>query len=128
MGCAGVVMRLYGCSKTIPGRADRLDRQHRWPDASALHPGRVICTPVTWRRRRRSPGGRWHSSAGARNSRRAYALRLLGDIAARREPPASDQAGDYYRQALDLAKELGMRPLQAHCHRSFGTLYAATGV
>jgi tetratricopeptide (TPR) repeat protein len=29
----------------------------------------------------------------------AYALRLLGDIAAQREPPASDQAGEYYRQA-----------------------------
>jgi len=27
----------------------------------------------------------------------AYALRLLGEIAAQREPPASDQAGDYYR-------------------------------
>ena len=23
--------------------------------------------------------------------------------------------------------ELGMRPLQAHCHRGLGTLYAATG-
>jgi tetratricopeptide (TPR) repeat protein len=56
----------------------------------------------------------------------AYALRLLGGIAARREPPASDQAGDYYRQALALADELGMRPLQAHCHRGLGMLYAAT--
>ncbi len=54
----------------------------------------------------------------------AYALRLLGDIAARREPPASDQAGDYYRQALALADDLGMRPLQAHGHRGLGTLYA----
>jgi tetratricopeptide (TPR) repeat protein len=27
-------------------------------------------------------------------------------------------------QALALAKELGMRPLQAHCHRGLGTLYA----
>jgi Flp pilus assembly protein TadD len=26
-----------------------------------------------------------------------------------------------------LADELGMRPLQAHCHRGLGTLYAATG-
>jgi hypothetical protein len=26
-----------------------------------------------------------------------------------------------------LAEELGMRPLQAHCHRGLGTLYAATG-
>jgi tetratricopeptide (TPR) repeat protein len=56
----------------------------------------------------------------------AYVLRLLGEIAAQREPPASDQAEDYYRQALTLAEELGMRPLQAHCHRSLGTLYAAT--
>jgi tetratricopeptide (TPR) repeat protein len=57
----------------------------------------------------------------------AYALRLLGDIAARREPPERDQAGGYYRQALALAEELGMRPLQAHCHRGLGMLYAATG-
>src|SRR5262245_57774429 len=33
----------------------------------------------------------------------------------------------HYRQALVLAEELGMRPLQAHCHRGLGTLYAATG-
>jgi Flp pilus assembly protein TadD len=26
-----------------------------------------------------------------------------------------------------LAEELGMRPLQAHCHRGLGTLYATTG-
>jgi tetratricopeptide (TPR) repeat protein len=57
----------------------------------------------------------------------AYALRLLGEIAVRREPPESDQAGDDYRQALALAEALGMRPLQAHCHRGLGTLYAATG-
>jgi tetratricopeptide (TPR) repeat protein len=57
----------------------------------------------------------------------AYALRLLGEIAAQRELPASDQAGDYYRQALALAEELGMHPLQAHCHRGLGTLYAMTG-
>jgi tetratricopeptide (TPR) repeat protein len=57
----------------------------------------------------------------------AYALRLLGEIAAQREPPASNQAGDYYRQALALAEELGMRPLLAHCHRGLGTLYLQTG-
>jgi class 3 adenylate cyclase/tetratricopeptide (TPR) repeat protein len=57
----------------------------------------------------------------------AYALRLLGDIAARCEPPESELAETYYRQALALAEALGMRPLQAHCHRSLGTLYAATG-
>jgi tetratricopeptide (TPR) repeat protein len=57
----------------------------------------------------------------------AYALRLLGDIAARREPPEREQTEAYYRQALALAEALGMRPLQAHGHRGLGTLYAKTG-
>ena len=57
----------------------------------------------------------------------AYALRLLGDIAARREPPESEQAETHYQQALALAEELGMRPLQAHCHHGLGTLYAQLG-
>jgi tetratricopeptide (TPR) repeat protein len=60
-------------------------------------------------------------------SNQAYALRLLGDIVAQREPPEVEQAEAYYHQALALAKELGMRPLLAHCHRGLGTLYAATG-
>jgi tetratricopeptide (TPR) repeat protein len=57
----------------------------------------------------------------------AYTLRLLGDIAVRRDPPAADEADASYRQALALAETLGMRPLQAHCHRGLGTLYATTG-
>jgi tetratricopeptide (TPR) repeat protein/class 3 adenylate cyclase len=57
----------------------------------------------------------------------AYALRLLGAIAAQQDPPESEEADAYHRQALALAEELGMRPLQAHCRRSFGTLYAAMG-
>ena len=57
----------------------------------------------------------------------AYALHLLGDIAAHRDPPESEQAEAHYRQAVALAEELGMRPLQAHCHRGLGTLYAVTG-
>ena len=57
----------------------------------------------------------------------AYALCLLGDIAARREPPEGEPAVAHYRQALALADALGMRPLQAHCHRGLGTLYARRG-
>jgi len=57
----------------------------------------------------------------------AYALRLLGEIAARRTPSDVAQAETAYQQALALAEELGMRPLVAHCHRSLGTLYARTG-
>ncbi|HEY5871549.1 MAG TPA: hypothetical protein VI542_39235 [Candidatus Tectomicrobia bacterium] len=56
----------------------------------------------------------------------AYALRLLGDIAARREPPDTVQAEAYYQDALALAEALGMRPLQTHCYRSLGALYSQT--
>jgi tetratricopeptide (TPR) repeat protein len=44
-------------------------------------------------------------------------------------PPAPDlpSAEAYYRQALALADELGMRPLQAHCHRGLGLVYAQIG-
>jgi tetratricopeptide (TPR) repeat protein len=68
-----------------------------------------------------------HARAYQERGNEAYALRLLGDIVARREPPESAQAGEYYRQALALAGELGLRPLVAHCHRGLGTLYATTG-
>jgi tetratricopeptide (TPR) repeat protein len=54
----------------------------------------------------------------------AYALHLLGDVAARGTPLAVEEAHTRYLQALALAEELGMRPLQAHCHRGLGTLYA----
>jgi tetratricopeptide (TPR) repeat protein len=57
----------------------------------------------------------------------AGALRLLGEIASQSEPPEMESAEAYYQQALTLAEALGMRPLQAHCHRGLGTLYAATG-
>ena len=57
----------------------------------------------------------------------AYALRLLGDITAQHDPPQIESAEAAYRQALALAEDLGMRPLQAHCHRGLGTLYATIG-
>jgi tetratricopeptide (TPR) repeat protein len=57
----------------------------------------------------------------------AYVLRLLGDIARHRDPPEIDQAAAHYQRALELAEECGMRPLQAHCHSSLGTLYRQAG-
>jgi tetratricopeptide (TPR) repeat protein len=57
----------------------------------------------------------------------AHACRLLGEVARRREPPDIDQAATHYRQALTLAAEVGMRPLQAHCHLGLGTLYVKIG-
>src|SRR5262249_23628750 len=57
----------------------------------------------------------------------AYALRLLGDIAAQHNPPESALAEAHYQQALALADELGMRPLVAHCHLGLGMLYVKLG-
>jgi class 3 adenylate cyclase/tetratricopeptide (TPR) repeat protein len=57
----------------------------------------------------------------------AYALRLLGAIAARRADPDVRQAEAHYQHALALAEELGMRPLQAHCQHGLGTLYRQAG-
>ena len=57
----------------------------------------------------------------------AYARRLLGEIAAHRDPPESTLAEAHYQQALALAEELGMRPLVAHCHLGLGKLCLMTG-
>ncbi len=52
----------------------------------------------------------------------AYALRLLGEIVARQDASAVEQAKVHYQEALILAAKLVMRPLQAHCHCGFGAL------
>jgi tetratricopeptide (TPR) repeat protein len=65
--------------------------------------------------------------AHGQQGEQAHALRLLGEIHVRRHPPAVEPAEASYREALALALELGMRPLQAHCHRGLGTLYAKIG-
>jgi tetratricopeptide (TPR) repeat protein len=57
----------------------------------------------------------------------ALALHQLGVVHAHATPPDAEQAETYYQQALTLAEELDMRPLQAHCHLGLGTLYATTG-
>jgi tetratricopeptide (TPR) repeat protein len=57
----------------------------------------------------------------------AWARWLLGEIAMHGDPPDVAPAAAHYQQALTLATELGMRPLQAHCHLGLGTLAATTG-
>jgi tetratricopeptide (TPR) repeat protein len=59
-----------------------------------------------------------------RRGQEAWALRLLGEATARRP---TEHADDYYCDALELAEELGMRPLVAHCHLDLGKLYRRTG-
>ena len=53
-------------------------------------------------------------------------VRLLGEIASRRDPPALETAEGYYREALALAGQLSMRPLAAHCHFDLGRLFRKT--
>jgi tetratricopeptide (TPR) repeat protein len=63
----------------------------------------------------------------ARQADQAWTLRLLSEIHAHRQPPEAELVEASYREALALAEALGMRPLQTHCHRSLGTLYATIG-
>jgi tetratricopeptide (TPR) repeat protein len=57
----------------------------------------------------------------------ALALCQLGAVHAQADPPEVAQSEARYQEALALADELGMRPLQAHCHLGLGTLYARSG-
>ena len=54
-------------------------------------------------------------------------MKLLGDIALSRDPPDIEHAEARYGQAFALSDELGMRPLQAHCHVGLGNIYVALG-
>jgi tetratricopeptide (TPR) repeat protein len=63
----------------------------------------------------------------AQQGEQAWALRLLGEIHAHRQPLEAELAATACHEALALADTLGMRPLQAHCHRDLGTLYAKRG-
>jgi tetratricopeptide (TPR) repeat protein len=54
-------------------------------------------------------------------------LSVLGEIAAQSEAPEVGIAEGYYREAIVLAEELGLRPLLARSHLGVGTLYRRTG-
>jgi tetratricopeptide (TPR) repeat protein len=57
----------------------------------------------------------------------AWALWNLGELGLHCDPPDAERTTVYYRQALTLANELGMRPLAAHCHHGLSTQYRLTG-
>jgi tetratricopeptide (TPR) repeat protein len=57
----------------------------------------------------------------------AWSVHLLAEIASRPHPRDVERAKSYYRDALTLAEELGMRPLVARCHLGLGRLYRRTG-
>jgi tetratricopeptide (TPR) repeat protein len=57
----------------------------------------------------------------------ARTLYLLGNIHGYAESASANQAREAYSEALALAHELGMRPLEAQCHLALGELAAKTG-
>ena len=57
----------------------------------------------------------------------AWALRLLGSVAARAEPSDTSEVGRYYGDAIAVASELGMRPLLAQCELEVGTFLTRAG-
>jgi transcriptional regulator with AAA-type ATPase domain/tetratricopeptide (TPR) repeat protein len=67
-----------------------------------------------------------HARKHAERGDEAHALRLHGELAARLEPAAETAAG-HFREALELAGELHMQPLVAHCHLGLGTLWRRGG-
>ena len=76
----------------------------------------------------RWPSAPWTLPASTRSA----AARPGRSASSARSPPTptrprSSRPRAYYRQALALAEELGMRPLVAHCHLGLGTLYQKIG-
>ena len=57
----------------------------------------------------------------------ARILKVLADVAADGTHADFGKAQGLYREALDLAVELGTHPLIAHCHLGLGKLYRRTG-
>ena len=57
----------------------------------------------------------------------AWALRLLGEIEGQTSPGSTNQSSGYYTRAFTIGRELGMRPLVAHCHLGLGKLSRRTG-
>ena len=56
-----------------------------------------------------------------------FALRALGEIAARGKPLDAVEAEQHFAAALALATELEMRPLQARAHLGLGRLHRLAG-
>jgi sugar phosphate isomerase/epimerase len=54
----------------------------------------------------------------------AWLRYLLGDLLARHHPVDLMRAEVSYKEVLTLAQELGMRPVQAHCHLALGNFSA----
>jgi tetratricopeptide (TPR) repeat protein len=116
-----------------PYRCSREPWNRLWPGPQALRHsvvspwGKRIYWLAAWREAHAlAEGALAHARTHQERGNQAYALQLLGEIATHSDPPEVESATSLYQQALSLAEELGMRPLQAHCHLGLGTLYRKT--
>jgi tetratricopeptide (TPR) repeat protein len=67
------------------------------------------------------------ADSSKQQGKRAHTLRMLGEAHAAGAPSQVQQATGFFVRALELATELGMRPLQAHIHLGFGRLSRLLG-
>jgi class 3 adenylate cyclase/tetratricopeptide (TPR) repeat protein len=56
-----------------------------------------------------------------------WAIRLMGEVAAAQTPPLAEEAEAAYREALGMAQEMRLRPLEARCRLGLGALYRQIG-
>src|SRR6266446_9810595 len=125
-----------GVAYTLDGRITAgLALVEQWVDQeAAMHGSRRLALMVAWLSEAYLLAGRLeeaHQRAAQaldlarqyqQRGHQAWALWLLGESTAHQASPEGEPAAGHYRQALALAEELGMRPLQAHCHLGLGTL------
>ena len=124
------VGRLDEASALLEEAIDVYEATRAWPfrplltvhrGTACLHAGRVDAALALGQEAltlARDHGERGHE---------AWALHLLGEIASERGAAEAPPAQRYYREALGLADELGMRPLLAHCHAGLARLCGRMG-
>ena len=110
----------------------RSSRASRGVCCSTMHSGwpgsaRRICWLAVWKRRTPRHSAPWSSPVPTRNGAMKPTPYGSSASSTRADPSEVEPAATHYRHALVLAEELGMRPLQAHCHLGLGTLYTRTG-
>jgi tetratricopeptide (TPR) repeat protein len=119
---AGLALAEHGVELAIArGRSRSLAHTVAWLSEAYLLAGRLE------EARQRATQALDHARQYQQRGNQAWALWLLGETTTRQVSAEGESAASHYRQALALAEELGMRPLQAHCHRGLGTLYTRQG-
>jgi DNA-binding SARP family transcriptional activator/tetratricopeptide (TPR) repeat protein len=99
----------------------------------AIHPLAVVALGEAYLQIGRREEATSHAQRGLELSRahgarpfEAEAMRLLGAIDADHGPEHARESEAWFRAALAVAADCGMRPLGAHCHLSLGKLYRRT--